>query len=112
MRLSRRAVWRAGLAWCLTFRIAAAADFPGFSIEPPTGDAWHLVQRNASSLVWMRRVPGAESTFGTAVLTQALAASFDGPDAFLAWVRQSKEENPQPDRFRDRPEAPVFTRPS
>lgn len=74
--------------------------FPGFTIEPPGGDAWRLVARNANSLVWMRRVPGAMATFGTAVLTQPLAIEFEDPDAFLGWVRETKTTNPDPQRYR------------
>lgn len=89
----------AGLC-CLLFLEARAEEFPGFAIEPPERDEWHQVARNANSLVWMRRVPGAASTFGVAVLTQTLAIVFEDPDAFLGWVRDTKTTNPDPHRFR------------
>jgi len=89
----------AGLC-CLVCLGVRADVFPGFTIEPPGGDAWRMVARNAASLVWMRRVPGAVSTFGTAVLTQPLAIEFENPEAFLSWVRETKTANPDPHRYR------------
>lgn len=75
-----------------------AEDLPGFTITPPAGDHWREVQRNATSLVWMRRTADRETSFGVAVLGSRLSTRFDD-DGFLDWVRRSKSANPDPRRF-------------
>ncbi|MGB5209440.1 MAG: hypothetical protein WBN31_09555 [Gammaproteobacteria bacterium] len=80
--------------------ILCAEAFPGFSIQPPTDPDWQQVQRNAQSAVWMRRAPDYEAGLAVAILTSALTIRFDDDQAFLDWVRRSKDTNPDPARFR------------
>ncbi|MGI9264218.1 MAG: hypothetical protein ACR2QU_04780 [Gammaproteobacteria bacterium] len=88
-----------GLLLLATTVPAAGQDYPGFSLDPPSGDDWRLVQQNAKSLVWMKRVDMEDSTFLVAVLTGPAPVSFDSPEAFLAFVKKSKQTNPDPSRF-------------
>ena len=75
-----------------------AEDLPGFTITPPDGGHWHEVQRNATSVVWMRRTTDRDTSFGAAVLSSRLSTRFDD-DGFLDWVNRSKSANPDPRRF-------------
>ncbi len=75
-----------------------AEDLPGFTISPPAGVHWREVQRNATSLVWMRRTADRDTSFGVAVLSSRLSTRFDD-DGFLDWVKRSKTANPDPRRF-------------
>ena len=78
---------------------AAAGDYPGFSLEEPAGPDWQQVQRNAASIVWMRRLPDPAGSFAAAVLTGPAPRRFADADAFAAYVRRSKGHNPEPSRF-------------
>jgi hypothetical protein len=75
-----------------------AEELPGFTISPPAGGHWREVQRNATSLVWMRRTADRDTSFGVAVLSSRLSTRFDD-DGFLDWVKRSKSANPDPRRF-------------
>lgn len=90
-----RAVFLLLLIWPVSL---SAEDLPGFTITPPAGGEWREVQRNATSLVWMRRTADRATSFGVAVLSSRLSTRFDG-DGFLDWVRRSKSANPDPRRF-------------
>jgi hypothetical protein len=81
---------------------AAAADYPGFRLAEPTGDEWQPVQRNAGSVVWMRRLPEPSGSFAAAVLTGPAPVRFEDAEAFVAYVRRSKSLNPQPARYAHR----------
>jgi hypothetical protein len=77
-----------------------ADDFPGFSVTPPSPADWMQVQRNAFSIVWMRRTGNPDLSVGVAVLTQSMSRVFESPAQFIEWVTLSKEANPDPGRFR------------
>ena len=89
----------AGLLVALVSGPAGAADWPGFTLKEPTGEAWRQVQRNAGSVVWMRRLPNPAGSFAAAVLTGPAPTRFEDGDAFVAYVRRSKLRNPEPARF-------------
>ncbi len=75
------------------------SDYPGFTLIAPTGENWRLVQQNAGSLVWMKRVEMRDASFLVAVLTSPAPVLFDSQEAFLAFVRKTKQTNPHPKRF-------------
>ena len=82
--------------------LAAADDeagFPGFTLAAPAGEAWRQVQRNASSIVWMKRQADPRGSFSAAVLTGAAPTRFEDRTAFVAYVRRSKTLNPDPRRY-------------
>lgn len=79
---------------------AWAEDFPGFSVTPPPPGQWVQVQRNAHSLVWMRRTGIQDLSMGAAILTQPVKHGFANHQEFLDWVEASKTANPDPGRFR------------
>ncbi|MGB5622840.1 MAG: hypothetical protein WBN65_10140 [Gammaproteobacteria bacterium] len=87
------------LALLLQPILLVAAEFPGFTVVTPAGDAWRQVQRNSVSIVWMRRTADRTDSFGAAVLTSGLNTRFDNDDGFLDWVRRSKSANPDPGQF-------------
>jgi hypothetical protein len=89
----------AGLLVALVGGPVGAADWPGFTLNQPAGEAWQQVQRNAGSVVWMRRLPNPAGSFAAAVITGPAPARFEDADAFLAYVRRSKTLNPEPARF-------------
>ena len=64
---------RAAALVALLFAIGAAiadeTSYPGFRLVPPGGDGWRQVQRNAASMVWMRRLDHPAGSFSAAVLT-------------------------------------------
>ena len=86
------------LALLLLSAPLGAEDLPGFTITPPDGGHWHEVQRNATSMVWMRRTADRDTSFGAAVLSSRLSTRFDD-DGFVDWVERSKSANPDPRRF-------------
>ena len=98
-RVTAFGIFCIGLVLFASTAPASGPDYPGFNLTPPSGDDWRLVQQNAGSLVWMKRVNRADSTFLVAVLTGPAPASFDSAEAFLAFVKQSKQTNPDPKRF-------------
>ncbi len=89
-----------GAILLLLWGTLAAEDFPGFSVTPPAPANWVQVQRNVTSLVWMRRTGRPDLSVGVAVLTQSMNRSFASRAEFVAWVTHSKEANPDPGRFR------------
>ena len=74
-------------------------DYPGFTLSAPDGETWRLVQQNAGSLVWMKRVEMADASFLVAVLTGPAPLLFESQEAFLAFVTKTKRTNPHPKRF-------------
>jgi hypothetical protein len=105
---------RAGLRFVAVLGLAVAAAataddagsaYPGFTLTPPAGDDWRQVQRNAASLVWMKRPHHPNATFSAAVLTGPTPTRFENREAFLAYVRRTKTHNPDPRRFQLRLEA-------
>ena len=87
------------LALLLQPILLVAAEFPGFTVVTPAGDAWRQVQRNSVSIVWMRRTADRPNSFAAAVLTSQLNTRFEDDDGFLDWVRLSKSANPDPEQF-------------
>ncbi len=87
------------LALLLQPILLVAAEFPGFTVVTPAGDAWRQVQRNSVSIVWMRRTADRPNSFAAAVLTSRLNTRFEDDDGFLDWVRLSKSANPDPEQF-------------
>jgi hypothetical protein len=98
--MRRKAGWAIGPMLTILACFVVADDFPGMSIEPPTGDHWVQVQHTARTLVWMRRTDRADMTMGVALLTQRLEGEFASHEDFSRWVRKTKESNPDPRRFR------------
>jgi len=84
----------------LFVEVSVADDFPGIVVTPPPADHWVQVQRNANSIVWMRRTGRQDLTMGVALLTQAIDRRFATRGEFLDWVTASREANPDPARFR------------
>ncbi len=82
------------VAWC------EESEYPGFRMEAPEGEAWRLVQQNARSLVWMKRVEMVDGSFLVAVLTGPAPRAFSDKAQFVAFVKQTKQSNPDPQRFR------------
>lgn len=98
--MHKKARWGlAPILMCLAC-FGVADDFPGMSIEPPVGDQWAQVQRSINTLVWMRNTERADVTMGVALLTQRVNGEFASHEDFTRWVRQTKESNPDPRRFR------------
>lgn len=60
---------------------ASAADagerqaFPGFSLVPPTGEAWTLASRSDNALLWVRDTGDPDSSFAFAVVAGQAPAS-------------------------------------
>jgi hypothetical protein len=99
VRSARRGAAWAGLALWLAAGLAAAADYPGFRLAEPSGEDWQPVQRNAGSVVWMRRLPDPSGSFAAAVLTGPAPTRFEDTEGFVAYVRRVKSLNPQPARY-------------
>lgn len=95
-----RGLGAAAALFVLLIGTICADDFPGFSVTPPAADQWVQVQRNARSLVWMRRMDNPDLSLGVAVLTQSMNRRFANYQAFVDWVNASKTANPDPGRFR------------
>lgn len=91
--------WLAGLLLGLAWGLASAADYPGFRLATPGGDDWRQVQRNAGSVVWMRRLPDPSGSFAAAVLTGPAPTRFETAASFAAYVRRNKSLNPAPARY-------------
>ena len=91
------------LTVCLLLAVTTAwssePDYPGFTLTPPAGENWRLVQQNAGSLVWMKRVEMLDASFLVAVLTSPAPVLFDSQESFLAFVEKTKQKNPHPSRF-------------
>ena len=98
-RVSTICIWTACLLLATTTTWSSESNYPGFTLIAPAGENWRLVQQNAGSLVWMKRVEMVDATFLVAVLTNPTPGLFNNQEAFLAFVKKAKQTNPNPQRF-------------
>lgn len=78
---------------------APGTKYPGFTLIPPGGDRWKLVQQSASTLVWAKGMEAESASFLVAVLTGPTPGRLDDDEAFRNFVRERKEHNPDPANF-------------
>lgn len=79
---------------------AAAADrdgreaYPGFSLVPPTGEAWTLANRSDTSLLWVRNTGDPDSSFAFAVVAGQAPASVRTRDELVAFLERLGDAPP------------------
>lgn len=99
IHVAKNCIWIVCLVLAATTTWSAESGYPGFTLIAPAGEDWRLVQQNAGSLVWMKRVEMVDASFLVAVLTNPAPVLFDSQETFLAFVKKAKQTNPNPQRF-------------
>lgn len=85
-----------------TFREPAKrALLRGVNVPPPPGKNWHVASKDNDGVTFVKDL-GQEgaSSFMALVSTVYPGASFDQPEEFLAWTRETRKKDTDPKRFR------------
>ncbi|MEJ2514441.1 MAG: hypothetical protein P8102_04345 [Gammaproteobacteria bacterium] len=76
----------------------ARQQFPGFSLVPPTGDAWQLEGRSPTSVLWLRDTGSPETKFAFAVLAGPAPTSVRSQPELVAFLEaMGSAPPPSPD---------------
>jgi hypothetical protein len=81
-------------------RAAAPAVLSGVSVPPPPGRNWSTASKSSDSVTFVKDMRSTARSFMALASTVSTGISFDRPEEFLEWTRESRKKDTDPKRFR------------